>query len=110
MNNAFEGFQFAGKDNMDLMMKSFGSFGKGMQAIAAEYADFSKKSFEESSAAFEKMVAAKSPDKALATQGEFVKESYAGLVSEMNKINEMYADLARETYKSFEGTVGKAAK
>lgn len=110
MNNGFEGFQKVGKDNMDLMMKSFGSFGKGMQAIAAEYADFSKKSLEDGTAAFEKVIAAKSPDKALEAQSEFFKNSYSGAMNEMNKINEMCVELARDTYKSYEDVVGKAAK
>lgn len=110
MNAGFDGFQKAGQENLDMMMKSFGSFGKGLQAIAAEYADYSKKSFEEGSAALEQVMSAKSPEKALEVQSTFVKDAYSGMVSEMTKLNEMYADLAREAYKSYEDVVSKVGK
>ncbi|AXS40889.1 phasin family protein [Breoghania sp. L-A4] len=110
MINGFEDIQKVSKDSMDQAMKSFGSLSKGLQAIATEYADFSKKSLEDGTAAFEKVIAAKSPDKALEAQSEFVKTSYSGMVSEMTKINEMYVDLAREAFSSYETALGKATK
>ena len=110
MINGFEDIQKVSKDNMDQAMKSFGFLSKGLQAIATEYADFSKKSIEDGTAAFEKVIAAKSPDKAMEVQSEFVKNSYSGMVGEMTKINEMYVNLAREAYSSYEDALGKVAK
>jgi len=97
-----------GKDNMDAAMKAWGQVSRGMQAIAAESADYSKKSFEEGSAALEKLLGAKSLEKAIEIQTEYAKTAYEGFVAQATKMGELYADLAKETYRPFEGFVGKA--
>ena len=51
--------QKLGKDNMDATMKSLGAASKSAQAIAAEVASYSKKSFEDGTAAIEKLFGAK---------------------------------------------------
>ena len=55
----FEDMQKYGKDNVDVTIKVWGQVSKGVQAIAAETADYSKKSFEEGSAALQKLLGAK---------------------------------------------------
>ncbi|MCB1480195.1 MAG: phasin family protein [Tepidamorphaceae bacterium] len=110
MINGFEEIQKSGKESMDLAMKSFGTFSKGLQAIAVEMADYSKKSFEDSSATVEKLFGAKSFDKALEIQTDYAKSSYEGFVAQSTKIGELFADLAKEAYKPVETMVSKAAK
>ncbi len=110
MINGFEDFQKLGKDNMDLAMKSFGTVSKSWQAIAVEVADYSKKSFEEGAATFEKLASAKSLDKAMEIQSDFVKSSYEGFVAQATKMGELYVDLAKDAYKPFESAVAKVAK
>src|SRR5215471_16142331 len=78
----FEDVQQFGKDNLDATMKSFGAFSKSAQAIAVELADYSKKVFEQGSAASEKLIGAKSLEKAFEVQSDFVKSSYEGFVAE----------------------------
>jgi hypothetical protein len=104
----FEDFQKLGKDNLDTCMKSFGTVSKGWQAIATEFADYSKKSFEEGSAHLEKLFGVKSLEKAIELQSDYLKTSYEGFVAEATKISELYSDLAKETYKPFEGIIAKA--
>ena len=105
----FEDFQKLGKDNMDTCMKQFGTVSKGFQTIATEFADYSKKSFEHGSAAFEKLLGAKSLEKAIEIQSDYVKTAYEGFVAEAAKMGELYTDLAKETYKPFEGMIAKVA-
>jgi hypothetical protein len=105
----FEDVQKYGKDNMDATMKAWGHMSKSVQAIAAEAADYSKKSFEEGSATMEKLLGAKSIDKAMEIQTDFAKSAYERFVAQATKIGELYADLAKETYKPFEAYVVKAA-
>ena len=57
--------QKLGKDNMDATLKSFGAFSKSLQAITVEIADFSKKVFEQNPAATERLIGAKSLEKAI---------------------------------------------
>ncbi|WP_374730206.1 phasin family protein [Stappia sp.] len=102
--------QKLGKDNMDVMMESIGAMTKGMQAIASEVADYQKKSFEDGTAAMEKLVAAKSLDKAFEAQSDYMKTAYEGFVGEVTKIGEMYSELAKDAYKPYEGVMAKAAK
>ena len=104
----FDDIQKLGKDNMDVAMKQFGTVSKGWQAIAAEFADYSKKSFEDGSAALEKLFGAKSLDKAIEIQADYAKTAYEGFVAQATKMGELYADLAKETYKPFEAYVVKA--
>ena len=77
-----------GKHNMDATMKSLGSFSKSWQAIAAEMADYSKKVFEQGTAATEKLLGAKSFEKAVEVQTEYAKSSYEGFVAEATKLTE----------------------
>ncbi len=104
-----EDMQKTAKENMDTAMKSFGAVSKGMQAIAVEAADYSKKSFEQSSSAMEKVLGAKTLDKAIEVQTEFAKSAYEGFVAQTTKMTELYTDMAKEAYKPYEGVFGKFA-
>ena len=104
----FEDLQQASKENVDLALKSVGALSKGTQAIAVEVADYSKKAFEDSTAALEKLFGVKSFEKAIELQTEYAKTSYEGFVARASKIGELYADLAKETYKPFETLMAKA--
>ena len=96
-----------GKENMDMAMNAFGAWAKNAQAIATEVADHSKKWFEDSAAAFEKLIGAGSLEKAMEVQTAYLRSSYEELVAETAKIGELYAVLAREAYKPFEGVLMK---
>jgi len=104
----FEEFQQVSKENIDLAVKSVTNVQKSAQAIAAEIADYSKKSFEESTALMEKLFGTKSFEKAIEVQTEYAKAAYEGLVAETTKLGEMYSALAKETYKPFENLMAKA--
>jgi hypothetical protein len=110
MIQQFDQFQKFGQDNMDVVMKTFGAVSKGAQTIAVETADYAKKSFETGTATFEKLIGAKSLDKAIEIQSEFVKSAYEGFVAQSNKMGELYASLAKEAFKPYEGIVPKPAR
>lgn len=104
----FEDLQQVSKENIDLAVKSASTVSKSAQAIAVEIADYSKKSFEESTAALERLFGVKSIEKAIELQTEYAKSAYEGFVAEATKIGEMYTALAKETYKPFEAVLAKA--
>lgn len=97
-----------GKEYFDNSLKSFAAFSKGAQAIAVEATDYTKKSVETGTAALEKLLAAKSLEKAIEIQTDYAKTAYEGFVAQATKMNELYADLAKEIYKPFEAFVAKA--
>lgn len=97
-----------GKENMEQAFESFGAWTKNAQAIASKVADYSRKSFEDSAAALEKLMGAKSLEKALEVQSEYLRSSYEDFVSQSTRLGELYVDLAREAYKPFEQAFAKA--
>jgi phasin family protein len=103
-----EDMQKFSKDSMEMTMSSLGAWSKTAQAIAVEFVDYSKKSAEGSAAAWEKLMGAKSLDKAMEVQSEYLKSSYEDFVAEATKLGELYTDLAKEAYKPFEGALAKA--
>ncbi|TAK49192.1 MAG: phasin family protein [Xanthobacteraceae bacterium] len=102
-----EEFQQFGKEQIEAATQSAAVFSKGTQAIALAVTDYAKKSFEDTSKLFEKLAATKSFDKAVEVQTEFAKSSYETFVAEATKLGELYADLAKEAYKPFEGYFSK---
>jgi phasin family protein len=98
-----------GEDSMGAALSSFSACTKNAQAIAAEVADYSKKSLEGCTAAWEKLAGAKSLDKAAEVQSEFLKSAYEDFVARATKLGELYVDLAKEAYKPFEGVFAKAS-
>ena len=104
----FEDMQKLNQGNMDAAMKIFGEWNKGWQAIAAEITDFTKKSFEEGTATFEKLVSAKSVEQAIEIQTGYAKRAYDGYMHQMSKIGGMYAELAKEAYKPVEKAMQSA--
>ncbi len=107
MMNQFEDAQKFSKESMDATLKAFGGVSMGAQAIAAETADFAKKSFEQGTSTMEKLVGAKSLDKAIEIQTDYVKSSYEAFVAESTKIGELYANLAKEMMKPVETAMAK---
>jgi phasin family protein len=99
--------QKLGKDNVEAAVKAFGASSKGFQAIAAEVTNYSKKSFEDGTAAVERLLGAKTLEKAIEIQSEYAKTAYEGFVAEATKLGELYADLAKEAYRPFEGYLAK---
>jgi hypothetical protein len=103
----FEEMQKVGQENANAAMNSYGVVSKGVQAIATEVADYSKKFFEEGTQAFEQLLGGKSVEKAMELQQVYFKNAYEGFVTQATKISTLYADLVKETYKPFEGYVAK---
>lgn len=108
MIQAFEDLQKYGKENLDLAVKAFGAQQKSVQAIATEVADYSKKSIEAGSATFEKLAGVKTLDKAIEIQTDFAKSAYEGFVAHATKVGELVTELAKESFKPFEGAIAKA--
>ena len=81
---------------------------KGLQAIAAETTDYSKKSFEKSRVLFEKLSGVKKIDEAIQLQSDFAKSTYEDFMAQATKIGEMYSSLAKEAFKPI--TVATPAK
>ena len=102
-----EDIQQYGKEHLDTVVASATTLQHGIQAIASAYGDYTKKSFEDTKSMVEKLSGVKSLDKALELQTEFAKSAYETFVAESQKIAGLYTDLAKQTFKPFEGMIAK---
>jgi hypothetical protein len=102
MIKPFDDMQKLSQTNVETAMKLFGEWNKGWQAIAAEMSDYTKRSFEEGTATFEKLIGAKSVEQAVEIQTNYAKRAYDEYMHQMSKIGGMYATLAKEAYKPVE--------
>ena len=108
MTQTFEDAGKVGKEFLDNGLTSLVSFSKGFQAIAVESTEYAKKNFETGTAALEKLVAAKSLEKAVEIQTDYAKSSYEAFVAEATKLSDLYAELFKDSYKPLEGVVARA--
>lgn len=104
----FDAFQKLSKDQIEATTAAASEVTKGLQNLAVEASDFSKKSIENNTAFVEKMLGARKIEDALQLQGEYMRSSYEGLVSQMTKMGELYGSIAREAFKPVEGALNKA--
>ena len=109
MAYSMEDLQKFSKDQFEQATSAATTLTKGIQEIAAEAADYSKKALEESTVAVEKLFGAKTLDSAIQIQSEYAKASYEGFVARATKFGEMYQNLAKEVYKPVEAAFAKMA-
>ena len=102
-----EDIQQYGKEHLETVVASATTLQTGFQAIASAYGDYTKKSFEDTKSFVEKLSGVKSVDKAIEAQTEFARSSCETFVAESQKIAGLYTDLAKQTFKPYEGLVSK---
>jgi hypothetical protein len=108
MIKSFDEVQKMNKDSIDAAMKSFGVVSKGIQALTTEASEYSKKSFEDMTAATEKLFGAKTVETAVEIQTDYVKSAYEGFMTEASKMSDLVADLATQAYKPYESVIAKS--
>jgi len=89
-------------ESVDATTRSFEGATKATQAITAAIADYTRRSFEHGAKTMEKLVGAKSPDRAFEVQTEYARAAYEDYVSHATKLGQLYADLGREAFKSYQ--------
>ena len=103
----FEDFEKFSKQQLDAVNAAAAGVAKGLQEIAAESSDYSKKAFATGSATEKKLLGSKSVETAIQIQTEFAKSAYEGFVAQANRINEIYIKLATEAFKPVEAAFVK---
>src|SRR6187200_1519482 len=105
-----EEFQRASKDGFEASVRSLGEVSKGFQAIAATVVDYSKKSFEDGTRAFEQLMGAKSFEQVWEIKSQYAKKAFDAYVAQASKVGEMYVNLARSAYQPVEQAAAKTAR
>jgi hypothetical protein len=108
MTQTFEDAGKYGKEFLDSGLESFTAVARDAQAISGEASNYAKTVFETGATTIEKLLSAKSIEKAVEIQTDYLKQSYEGFVAETTKMSGLYADMAKDAYKPFESLVAKA--
>lgn len=98
-----------GKEAVDTVLKSCSSMAKGVQALTIEAQDYSRKSYEDGAATFEKLAGAKSFEKAFEIQSDYARASYEAFFARAAKMSEICTEIARDAFKPYDETAGKKA-
>lgn len=98
-----------GKEQIEAVQAATAELTDGLKAIAVEATEYSKKSFEDSSAFVTKLSGVKQIDEAVEMQNEFAKASYEGFVAQATKFSELYADVAKKAFRPVEDAITKEA-
>lgn len=104
----FEDFQKLSKQQLDAVSAATATVAKGLQEIASESSEYSKKAFAQNSAVVERLLGAKSVETAIQIQTEYAKSAYEGFVAQASKINEICVKLAAEAFKPVETAIARA--
>ena len=95
----FDDFQKFSKDQLEAFTAASATLSKGLQEIAAESTDYSKKAFAASSVMWEKLLGARSVETAVQIQTEFAKQTYEGFVAQATRVSELYTRVASDALK-----------
>jgi hypothetical protein len=104
----FDDANLYGKDTMDTLLKSYSAATKGFQAIATETAEYSKKAYEANVAHMEALMSVKSMEAVIELNTSFAKSAVEGYLAELNKLGELYSDIAKQTYEPAKAAATKA--
>lgn len=108
MPETFNDLQNFGREQLETANTTTASFAKGMQTIAAETTDYSKKVLEDHAAALEKLLGAKSLETAMQIQSEYAKSVYENAVAQATKMGELYQGLFKDAFRPLEAVIAKA--
>lgn len=103
-----EEMQKFGKQQFEAVTAATTSFSKGLQEIATETSDFSKKTIAANTSVVEKLLGAQNVETAVQIQTDFAKSAYEAFVAQATRIGELYAKLAKETFRPIETAYAKA--
>ena len=107
MPTNFDDAQKFGKAQFEQLSASAAAMARGLQALASETTDFSKRSLESTSSFMERMLGVKSVDTAIQLQSEFAKSQFEGIIAQANKVGEIYRDIAKEAFRPLESAINK---
>jgi hypothetical protein len=109
MHGNFDDIQKMSKASIETTTKAFGNLSNVTQAIATEMTDYSRRSFENSTKAMEKLLSVKSLDKAFEVQSEYAKSIFDDYSTQVAKLGQLYAGLAKDTFKPFQAPTAKTS-
>jgi phasin family protein len=107
---AFEDMNEFSKGNVEALVESGKIAAKGFETLGQGYADYARKQFEGTTAAFKSFAAVKSPTEFFKLHTDFVKGQFDSMVAETSKNTEALIKLAGDVAKPISNRVAVAAE
>lgn len=98
------------KGNLEAMVESGKITAKGLEILGQEAAEYSRKSFENATAAFKTFATVKSPTDLFKLQSDFFRTAFDSYVAEASKNTEAMLKLAGEAAQPLSGRVALAVE
>jgi phasin family protein len=98
------------KGNVEAMVASTKIVAKGLETVGQEVAEYSRKSFEDASAALKSFTEVKSATDFFRLQSEFARSQFDGLVAESSKLSETMIKLAGDVAEPLASRYSVAAE
>jgi phasin family protein len=98
----YDKFLGLGKDNLEAVVAAATVAGKGAETLHNELYAYSKQSIEDSVAATKAVLASKSAHEAFELQTDFAKTAFDQYVSQVTKMNEIFAATAKDALTPFQ--------
>lgn len=94
----YDKFLGLGKENLEAVVAAATVAGKGAETLHNELYAYSKQSIEDSVAATKAVLASKSAHEAFEVQTDFAKAAFDQYVSQVAKLNEIFAATAKDAF------------
>ena len=98
----YDKFLGLGKDNLEAVVAAATVAGKGAETLHNELYAYSKQTIEDSVAATKAVLASKSAHEAFELQTDFAKTAFDQYVSQVTKMNEIFAATAKDAFTPFQ--------
>ena len=105
---AGEQLQNAAQTGFEAASRSVEEVNRGFQAIAAEMANYSRKTLEDVFQAWEQLLRARTAGDMMDVQTRYAKKAYDTHVAELSRLTELYQELARNAVKPVEDTARRS--
>jgi phasin family protein len=99
-----------GRGNVEAMVASTKVVAKGLETVGQEVAEYSRKSFEDASAALKAFAEVKSPTDFFRLQSEFARTQFDGFVAETSRLSETVIKLAGDVAQPLTSRYSVAAE
>jgi hypothetical protein len=95
-------YQKAAQSGFETANHVFGEVNRGLQSVAAEMTNYSRRSIEDVFRAWEQLVSARSLPEVIDIQSRYAQKTVESYMSQFSRMTELYLDLTRATSKPVE--------
>ena len=106
----FEEASAFGKGNVEALVESSKIAAKGFETMGQDVAEYSRKQFQEATAAFKTLASVKSPTEFMKLQSDFMRSAFDSMVAETSRSTETVLKLAGEVVQPISNRMAVAAE